>query len=134
MHDKNAFFKVKFEKNNIFPLLTESNKKINDKIDKNSESLGDLFLVSKGMETAANKVYGFKEYPTEFPREYIKKRLSGTNINKYYIKHKTGYLLYFEDIKNFKDLPISIKNYLKNNSQTLKNRHTVKNENRPWWK
>lgn len=134
MHDKNEFFKVKFEKNSIFPLLTESNKKINDKIDKNTESLGDLFLVSKGMETAANKVYGFKEYPAEFPSEYIKKRLSGTNINKYYIKHKTGYLLYFEDIKNFKDLPISIKNYLKNNSQTLKNRHTVKNENRPWWK
>ncbi len=86
------------------------------------------------METAANKQFIFKEYPTEFPKEFIKKRMSGDIIKKYEIDTIKEYILYFEDVENFKDLPISIQNYLLENRDFLENRATVKNEGRIWWR
>ena len=56
------------------------------------------------------------------------------NIKKYHIKHDKNYLLYVEDVKKFNDLPDLIKGYLKENRQVLRNRATVKNEGRTWWR
>ena len=130
----NEYIKVSFEKDNNFALIDDDRKRINNIIDKDSEELGNLFLVGKGMETAANDVYGFKEYPDQFPSYYIRKRISGSNIKKYHIKHDKNYLLYVEDVKKFNDLPDLIKGYLKENRQVLRNRATVKNEGRTWWR
>ena len=128
------YFEVSFEKDENFALIKDDRKKINKKLDKDSEELGDLFLVGKGMETAADKIFSFKEKPIQFPLENIKIRVSGTNLIKYHIKDNGKFILYFEDIKKFKDLPESIKNYLKENRSLLKNRATVKNEGRIWWR
>lgn len=129
------YFKVNFEKDSNFSLVSEQRKKLNDKIDKDSKILGDLFLVGKGMETAADKIFSFKEKPTQFPENNIKKRVTGVNIDKYHINNKNSkYVLYFEDIENFKDLDDSIKNYLMENKRILKDRATVKNEGRIWWR
>ncbi len=130
----NEYIKVSFEKDNNFALIDDDRKRINNIIDKDSEELGNLFLVGKGMETAANDVYGFKEYPDQFPSYYIRKRISGSNIKKYHIRHDKNYLLYVEDVKKFNDLPDLIKGYLKENRQVLRNRATVKNEGRTWWR
>lgn len=132
--DKNNYSKTVFSKNEVFSLVDDEIKELNSKIDKNHPKLGDLFLVGKGMETAADKVFSFKEYMEEFPEEFFKKRITGKNIDKYYIDNKTDYILYFEFIEDFKGLPQSIQKHLNEHKQSLKDRATVKNEGRIWWR
>jgi hypothetical protein len=86
------------------------------------------------METAANDVFLFDKYPKQFPKKYIKKRMVGENIERYFLRDNPDYLLYFEDVESFKDIPVSIQNHLNNNRKTLKGRATVKNEGRAWWR
>jgi hypothetical protein len=86
------------------------------------------------METAANDVFIFKDYPAQFPEKYIKKHLVGENINRYYLINNPNYLLYIEDVNDLKDLPILIQEHLKKYKKNLSNRATVKNEGRIWWR
>ncbi len=130
----NNYFEVTLKKDDVFALVSKKISAINDKIDKNNPKLNSIFKIGKGMETAANKQFIFKEYPTEFPKEFIKKRMSGDIIKKYEIDTIKEYVLYFEDVEDFKDLPISIQNYLLENRDFLENRATVKNEGRIWWR
>ncbi len=132
--DKNNYFKVIFNKNKLFSLIDDEAKRLNEKIDNNHPKLGDLFLVGKGMETAANDVFISKDYPDEFPAEFVKKRITGKNIDKYYIDNKTDYILYFEFIEDFEKLHPLLQNHLKEHRKRLKDRATVKNEGRIWWK
>lgn len=134
INDDELFFKVKFDKNKIFPLINDKIKKFNSKIDSTHEKLGDICLVGKGMETAADKIFSFKEYPKQFPPEFIKLRVTGKNSGRYFINENTDLLLYYEFINDFKELPNEIKEYLKSNRAALNKRATVKNEGRPWWK
>ena len=46
------------------------------------------------MQTAANDVFIFKNYPNNFPKEFIKKRMSGEIIGKYEIKDLKAFILY----------------------------------------
>lgn len=134
INDKHYFFNAKFDENKEFALIDENIKKINAKIDENHEKLGNICLIGKGMETAADKVFTFKEYPNQFPPEFIKLRVTGKNSGRYFINEKTDLLLYYEFIDSFKDLPNEIQEYLKSNKKTLNKRATVKNEGRAWWK
>jgi hypothetical protein len=86
------------------------------------------------METAANSVFSFDEYPIQFDSEFIKKRMIGENIDRYILNFSSNYILYFEHIENFKELPLSIQNHLNNNKDILAERATVKNEGRLWWR
>ena len=87
------------------------------------------------METGRNNIYSFKEYPEEFPKEFIKRRINTKNCSAYYLgKEKCEYVLYVEDYENFEDLPNTIQKYLKENRTELKKRGTVKNEGHCWWK
>jgi hypothetical protein len=53
-------------------------------------------------------------------------------MHKEYYSH--DYILYFEDVENFKDLPVSIQNYLNANKKTLKGRADKKRRpTAPWW-
>ena len=104
-------------------------------IDKNHKKLGELLHVGKGMETAADEVFSFKEYPAQFPPEFIKKRVSGKNIDRYYIDKNTDHVLYFEDIKLFEHLPDSIQKYLNGHKELLSNRaDAVRRKASTWWK
>ncbi|MDR0452169.1 MAG: hypothetical protein LBH15_03925, partial [Treponema sp.] len=138
-NDKN-YFSVTLKPDTVFALVDEGLAKLNRKIDGYQAENGphpllrDVFMVGKGMETAANDVFLFREYPAQFPAEYIKKRLVGENISPYYLEDKPGYLLYFENVADFKDLPESIQNHLKANRKILQKRATVKNEGRIWWR
>ncbi|MDR0911440.1 MAG: N-6 DNA methylase, partial [Methanobrevibacter sp.] len=134
INNENNYFNVNFVKDNVFPLINDEVKELNKKIDGNHSKLGDLFLVGKGMETAANDVFIFKEYPENFPAEFIKKRITGKTIDKFYINDNTDYILYFEFVKDFKELPDSVQKYLKENKNTLKNRADKKRRpTSPWW-
>ena len=134
INDKDLFFNISFEKDNEFALVSDKIKSFNAKIDGNHEKIGDICVLGKGMETAADKVFSFKEYPEQFSDEFVKLRVTGKNSGRYYITDNTDYLLYFEFIDDFKQLPSEVKEHLKSNRSTLNKRATVKNEGRAWWK
>ncbi|WP_228707218.1 Eco57I restriction-modification methylase domain-containing protein [Moraxella equi] len=131
--DKNAF-EVNFEMNNVFALVNDKIAKINQKIDGSHRQLQDIILIGKGMETACNSVFSFDYFPKQFPKEFIRKQMIGENINPYRLNSSENYLLYSENVDNFDDLPKSIQEHLISNQDILKNRATVKNEGRIWYR
>lgn len=127
-------FEITLEKDKVFALVNDKIAKLNQKIDGDYKQLQDVVMIGKGMETACNSVFSFADYPTQFPQEFIKKQMIGENINPYRLNTDTSYLLYFEDVENFEDLPKTIQNHLIENKKVLENRATVKNEGRIWWR
>lgn len=134
IENKNNFFNVALKENSVFALVDDNIAKINQKIDGNHKPLREILKIGKGMETAANEVFCFDYYPKKFPKEFIKKRMCGENIERYNLLSKDEYILYFENVENFADLPLSIQEHLNKNKEKLSNRATVKNEGRIWWK
>lgn len=126
-------FDVKFKKNATFALIQSSIVSINNKIDSKHPKLGELFEISQGMQTAANKVFVFNEKPP-FSEDYIRPRLNGERIKRYCISPITEYLLYYEFIERFDDLDEELRSYLEINKPVLEDRATVKNEGRDWWR
>jgi hypothetical protein len=133
LYNDSLFFNTVLYKDKNFSLIQEDVQILNDKIKSKYSTLGALFKVGKGMETAANNVFLFEKKPN-FPDKYIKKRIAGDMISKYIIGAEKEYLLYYEDVTQFDELDISIKEHLYANKQFLENRATVKNEGRLWWK
>ncbi len=132
--ESSNYFAVSFKKDTVFALVNKNISRLNDKIDAEHPKLNTVFKIGKGMETAANKVFLFKEYPKQFPKEFVKKRMSGESIKKYLPEGLKEYVLYFEDVENFEELAQSIQNHLLANREFLENRATVKNEGRVWWR
>jgi hypothetical protein len=132
-HDDN-YFEVELKRDMVFALVEKKVDMINQKIDSNHKPLIKLFEIGKGMETAADKIFTFKEYPSQFPKKFIRKRVTGKNIEQYDILPLEEYILYFEDVDVFEDLPLSIQEHLIINREFLENRATVRNEGRIWWK
>lgn len=125
---------VKLKKDSVFALDESSIDALNVRIDGEHEKLKNLVLIGKGMETAADPVFLFEEYPSQFPPECVKKRVTGENMDKYVIYPDHKYVLYFEDFDRFEDLPESVQNHLNSNKLILSERATVKNEGRVWWR
>lgn len=128
------YFKVNLKKDKVFALVETKIANLNEKIDSNNEKLNQLFKIGKGMETAADKIFKFNEYTKQFPKEFIKTRVTGKNVTQYHISNINEYILYFEEVENFEDLPQPIQNHLLENKAFLENRATVKNEGRIWWR
>ena len=134
MHNKDNYFTVSLKPHDVFALVNEKTERLNRKIDANHPVLQDLFLVGKGMETAANNIFVFKDYPSHFPKKFIKKRMVGENISGYFLEDKPDFLLYFEDILDFKKLPDTIQQYLTSNKKILANRADKKRRaSALWW-
>jgi adenine-specific DNA-methyltransferase len=134
INDNKYFFPLPLEKNNVFALVDNNISHLNKKIDSNHPLLQDIFLVGKGMETAADNVFLFFFFSKKFPKKFVKRRITGKNIDRYFVNDEGFYVLYFEDVEKFKDLPVSIQNHLNDSKKELKNRATVKNEGRIWWR
>ena len=132
-NDEN-YFDVELKENDVFALVNPNIEKLNEKIDGKHKKLVDLIHMGKGMETAADPIFSFEDYPSQFPRDFIRRRVSGINMGRYYINPLTDYILYYEQVDEFEKLPKSIKDYLLENKTTLKDRATVKNEGRVWWR
>ncbi len=134
IYDENNVFTVNLEKDNVFALIDCRISLLNNKIDDKYKSLRDLVKIGKGMETAANDVFCFSENPVQFPQEYVKRRMCGEIISRYNLGKKEEYILYFENVKEFEDLPETIREHLINNRKILEERATCKNEGRVWWR
>ena len=132
--DKSNEYKLNIRADDVFALVDERIEKINKKIDGNYPQLKDICLVGKGMETAADGVFLFDAYPNQFPTEFIKKRVTGKNMGRYIIYPDNVYVLYFETVSSFKDLPESIQLHLNKYKKQLSGRATVMNEGREWWR
>jgi len=132
--DENNYFSTKFNKNSVFPLINDEIKELNKKIDDKHPKLGELLVVGEGMQTGANNVFVFNDYPLNFPKEFVKRRISGRNIGRYYTDDKTDFILYFEFINDFKQLPDEIQNHLIKHGDKLKNRADKKRRKTAlWW-
>ena len=134
INDNDNAFAVDLKENNVFALVSNTIANLNERIDGKHAKLGNLCHVGSGMQTAANEVFCFSELPLQFPKEYIKKQLVGENISRYSLMDQPDYLLYFEDIDAFENLPVSIQEHLTNHKTELSDRATVKNEGRVWWR
>ena len=102
INDDNNYFDVELKENNVFALVSPEENELNIKIDNLHPKLGSILHVGKGMETGSNPIFTFKEYPKQFSKEFVKKRISGEIIHKYFISKEEEYLLYFEEINTQK--------------------------------
>jgi hypothetical protein len=92
------------------------------------------------MQTGANGVFGklsagdIAKY--DLPRELLKPRARNSNIHAFYIADGAEWVLYLEDIKRYRDLPRSVRDYLElpANEAKLKGRAAYKRGNCEWWK
>lgn len=132
--DENKAFSVNLKKDNVFALVDDRIASLNTKIDNNYPQLLDVCFLGKGMETAADNVFLFDSYPELFPKEFVKKRITGKNMDRYLVIPDEIFVLYYEDIDCFEKLPQSIQEYLKSNKEVLENRATCKSEGRSWWR
>lgn len=134
LKDENNFIEVSFKENEVFALVPQNISDLNEKIDANYPKLKQLLKVGKGMETAANDVFEFSEYPQDFDSQFIKKRMSGEAIQKYTIKNTEAYLLYLEEVEKFEDLPLKVQMYLEKHQQRLKSRaDKIRRKAAKWW-
>jgi len=132
--DKSSFVEAKLSKDAPFALVGDAVARLNEKIDGRHKRLGEVLHVGQGMETAADGVFLFNSHPSQFPAEFIKKRVSGKNIDRYYIEDDCDYVLYFEDVENFEELPEPIQLHLEANKQVLSNRADKKRRAKSkWW-
>ena len=134
LNQKSMLFTVGFEKDNVFALIPRNICELHKKIDANHPKLSSVLKVGKGMETAANDVFSFNDYPSQFPEKYVKYRMSGEIINRYHISKPIEYVLYFEKVKAFEELPNVIQLYLNRHKEYLCGRATVRNEGHSWWR
>ena len=134
MNNSANYFSVSLAHNNVFALVDDAIDQLNRKIDGKHPLLQDILLVGKGMETAANDVFIFKNFPKKFPKKYIRKHLIGENIDKYCLIDKPDYLLYVEENDDFKSLPVTIQEYLKEHKKELSSRADKKRRaSALWW-
>lgn len=131
---KALFFELPLKKDSVFALVDEKIDKLNSKIDKAGTPIGELFKIGSGMQTGLNKIFISTESFSNFPQQFIKKRISGDIIEKYFIKKERGYCLYVEDVENFEDLPKVIRDYLLSHKRELENRADKKRrKTSKWW-
>ena len=132
--NKTSYYEVTFEKDKVWALIKRDLASLHQKIDNNYSRLEDIFLIGKGMETAADKIFTFNKIPTGFPLSYFKKRVTGLNIKRYSISFDADFLLYFENVENFNDLDLSVQKHLLNNKSILENRADKKRRSTSkWW-
>lgn len=132
--DKNNSFAANLQSDSVFALVDENIALLNKKIDASHPKLNALVKVGSGMQTGANKVFVFEAYPSQFPSHFIKMRMSGESIHRYYCDTATQHLLYVEDIEHFNVLPESIQKHLEVNEGFLKTRADKKRrKTAKWW-
>ena len=134
MKQNKSFFDVKLRKDSVFALVNNEIDALNLKIDSAGVSLGDLFKVGKGMETGSNSIFDFNTIPNDFPKNTIKKRITGDIIHRYYIDDAKKFCLYVDDFEEFDQIPISVKKYLEMNKNKLSSRADKKRrKTAKWW-
>ena len=135
INDENNAFTIDLKEDHVYALVPDTIAKLNIKIDGEHTKLEELCCLGKGMETAADSVFLFDAYPKQFPKQYIKKRVTGKNIDRYVIGQESDYILYFEDVEDFEELPLSVRKHLETHRKKLTERAEIKRKaDAKWWK
>jgi hypothetical protein len=109
-------------------------KSVTQKIDANHSKLENLVKIGRGMQSGANDIFVFKDKPLQFPKDFLKNRINGNQIDKYTTTLPTEYILYLERINEFEQLSTSIQQYLLNHKTQLANRPAKKKKpSLKWW-
>jgi hypothetical protein len=125
---------IKLIPNESFVLIDPELQEVNSRIDAGKVTLGDLYKIGSGMQTGCNEVFLFKELPGEFPSEFLRKRMTGENIDKYVFSPSKELILYIEDVDEFECLPQTIREYLLGHQDILKKRADKKRRTTSkWW-
>lgn len=110
------------------------------RIDAAGEPLDRVCFLGKGMETAANSVFG-KLSDTDvsklgLPRGLLKRRARNSDIHRFYVTDSGENVLYLEDVAQYRDLPKSVRDYLEEpkNRAKLKGRAAYKRGDCEWWR
>jgi len=85
------------------------------------------------MQTAANDVFLFKDWPASFPTQFMKMRIDGEMIQRYHTSEPTECVLYVEDAVDFSSLPASVQAYLESNRGKLEKRAEKRRRASKWW-
>jgi hypothetical protein len=110
------------------------------RIDAAGEHLDRVCFLGKGMETAANKVFGkLSDDDVErlkFPRELLKRRARNSDIQAFHVGDSGENILYLEDVATYAALPHSVRDYLEHpsNEQILKARAAYVRGDCEWWR
>jgi len=109
-------------------------KPIFDKIDSNGKPLGDIegVRIGQGIQTGKNAVFigGFED---SLPEERIYSRISNSNIISFNFLPTDEDLLYVESDDDFRELPESIQEYLKDNREELSSRASAERGTCEWY-
>jgi type I restriction-modification system DNA methylase subunit len=134
INDLNNEFDIEFENDKVFALVNNAQQFLNKKIDSEHPTLSSICHIGSGMQTGANSIFLFEEFPNQFNEKFIKKRMIGENIGRYKYTPKDNYILYIEDIDDFETFPASIQNHLLTNRNFLENRADKKRRSTSkWW-
>jgi len=134
LNDRASYYGVELSKDSPFALVDERAAQLNSKIDGGHKKLGEICVLGQGMQTAADDIYSFEKFPTQFPKQFLKKRISGNNIERYCIDDSTENVLYLENIETFEELPEPIQRHLLVHKDVLSNRADKKRrKTAKWW-
>ena len=125
-------------KNIPWNFVSSENKDLNRKIDKSYPKLDEICDVGQGMQTGRNDIFG-NLFPNDVKRlkletNYLKKRATNSDIQRYFIIDRSEYLIYIDDIHSFKELPPHIADYLRSKESELKKRAAYQRGDCEWWK
>ncbi len=110
------------------------------RIDASGERLDQICFLGKGMETAANAVFGKLSAADVvrlgLPAELLKRRARNSDIHRYYLADSGEHVLYLEDVARYEDLPAAVRDYLaaRGNKAKLEGRAAFKRGDCDWWR
>jgi hypothetical protein len=110
------------------------------RIDGRGDPLIQVCELGQGMQTGANSVFGkltaADVVDHDLPPELLKPRARNSDIDRFYIADSGEFLLYLEDVPNFRALPQSVRDYLRipANEKKLRGRAAFKRGNCEWWR
>ena len=110
------------------------------RIDDTAEPLGKVCFLGKGMETAANSVFGkFSNADVArlgLPPELLKRRARNSDIDAFYVADSGENVLFLEDVSQYGDLPEAVRDYLEEpaNRAKLEGRAAYERGDCDWWR
>jgi hypothetical protein len=99
---------------------------LNERIDRVGEALSKILLPGQGMQTGRNDVFG-KRTRNEIKNCALKpgmyyNRASNSDIQRYFIRDRSEYIVYVESVKKFDGLPIGLREHLSAQAKEPKSR------------
>jgi len=122
--------------NDSWNLYGENVAQLLKKIDKNTQPLGRLTFIGKGMETGRNSVFVVDKETIDryhIEPELIRKNIKNQDINRYNLAFRGLYLIYPEDVKDLDNYPRA-RAYLEQHRAVLEQRAAFQRGDCEWWR